>query len=369
MLLFLCGDVMLGRGVDQILPHPGDPALWEGYVRDAREYVALAESAAGRIPRPVPPSWPWGDALPLLDRLRPDARIINLETSVTGRGEPAPGKGIHYRMHPANVGCLTAAEPSVATLANNHVLDFGEQGLADTLVSLSSARIPTVGAGPDAAGALEPAVVPVSGDRRVVVFAAGTRDSGIPPGWAATRDRAGVHLLPDLSAHTAAEVGARVRDTRRPGDVVVFTVHWGSNWGYRVPGAQVRFAHDLVEQGVDIVHGHSSHHARPVEIYRGRLILYGCGDFIDDYEGIGGHEEYRDDLRLMYLPSVDPDSGRLARLTIVPLQARRMRLQAATAPDTTWLCGLLNRISRPFHTRVHRAGDRTLAAVPRPDAG
>jgi poly-gamma-glutamate capsule biosynthesis protein CapA/YwtB (metallophosphatase superfamily) len=144
----------------------------------------------------------------------------------------------------------------------------------------------------------------------------------------------------------------------------VFTVHWGSNWGYKVPYEQVLFAHDLVAHGVDVVHGHSSHHPRPIEIYRGRLILYGCGDFIDDYEGIAGHGEYRGDLRLMYLPSVHPDTGRLARLTIIPLQARRMRLNPATSADVAWLGGVLDRISRPFHTRVRRTGRHTLEAVP-----
>jgi poly-gamma-glutamate capsule biosynthesis protein CapA/YwtB (metallophosphatase superfamily) len=363
MMLFLCGDVMTGRGVDQILPHPGDPELWEGYVRDAREYVTLAESAGEPIPRPVAPSWPWGDALAVLDRCRPDARIVNLETSVTDRGVPAPGKGIHYRMHPANMDCLAAARPSVVSLANNHVLDFGGQGLADTLDNLSAAGLPTAGAGL-ADEARRPAVVPVDGGGRVVVFACGTGDSGIPPDWAATPDRAGVHLLPDLSPDTADALAAQVRRVKRPGDVVVLTVHWGSNWGYRVPAEQVRFAHAAVERGVDIVHGHSSHHPRPVEVYRGKLILYGCGDFVDDYEGIGGYEEYRPDLRVMYLPSVDQETGRLTGLTMVPFQARGMRLRLATRSDAAWLGAQLDRVSRPLHTRVDRTGQHTLQAAP-----
>ncbi len=83
VVLFLCGDVMLGRGVDQILPNPGDPELRESYVRDARTYVALAEEANGPIPRPVGWAWPWGAALALLEQRRPDVRVVNLETSVT----------------------------------------------------------------------------------------------------------------------------------------------------------------------------------------------------------------------------------------------------------------------------------------------
>ncbi|MCW6006083.1 CapA family protein [Micromonospora sp. CPCC 205371] len=361
MLLFLCGDVMTGRGVDQILPHPGNPTLWERYVADAREYVALAESAQGRFERPVPPSWVWGDALRLLDRLQPEARIINVETSITCRGEPAPGKGIHYRMHPANVACITVARPSVVSLANNHVLDFGALGLADTLGTLSAAGVQTAGAGSGAAAARRPVAGHAGNGRRVGGVARRTPGRGIPSAWRATRDRAGVHLLPDLSRRTAAEVGAYINGFKRRGDVAVFTVHWGSNWGYTVPTEQVRFAHNLVEWGVDIVHGHSSHHPRPVEIYRGKLILYGCGDFIDDYEGIGGNERYRPDLRVMYLPVVDPDTGQLARLTMIPLQARHMRLQPAAEADTAWLGNILDRVSRPFHTRVAYTGQHTLA--------
>ena len=90
--LFVCGDVMLGRGVDQILPHPGDPGLQEGHAEDARAYVRLAERAHGPIPRPVSFSWPWGDALAVLEEVAPDARMINLETSVTHSARFAPSK-------------------------------------------------------------------------------------------------------------------------------------------------------------------------------------------------------------------------------------------------------------------------------------
>jgi poly-gamma-glutamate synthesis protein (capsule biosynthesis protein) len=359
VILFLCGDVMTGRGIDQILPRPGDPRLWEGYVRDARTYVELAENANGPIPRPVDPAWPWGDALPVLAGIEPDARLINLETSITDSDTVAAGKAVHYRMHPANIGCLAAGRPDVCVLANNHVLDLGHPGLADTLDTLAAAGIATVGAGRDLGQARQPTVLPTPRGR-VVVFAAGTRSSGIPPDWAATPRRAGVHLLPDLSTDTAAAIGDQVRRVRQPGDVVVFSVHWGSNWGYDVPPAHVRFAHRLVDHGVDIVHGHSSHHPRPVAVYRKKLILYGAGDFIDDYEGIGGHEAYRDDLRLMYFPSVVEETGELRRLLMVPLQARRLRLQSTSADDAGFIRDVLDAISRPFGARVRRADDQLL---------
>lgn len=358
-VVFLGGDVMTGRGVDQILPNPGDPRLHERYVRDSRTYVDLAERVNGPIPRPVDFAWPWGDALSVLDEVAPDARVINLETSITSRGDPMPGKGVHYRMSPDNLGCLTAVRPDTCVLANNHVLDFGDDGLEDTLDALASAGIPAAGAGRTAEEAARPGITAVDSHHRVVVFSLGSTSSGIPPTWAATANRPGVCLLPDLSAAAAAdEVTARVRRVRGPGDVVVASIHWGANWGYRVPAEQIRFAHRLVDDGVDIVHGHSSHHPRPIELRHGKAILYGCGDLIDDYEGIGGHEEYRDDLRLLYFLSTDP----VTSLRMVPMRARRMRLEHATTDDVRHLRDVLDRISAPFDTRVERMPEGTLRA-------
>ncbi|MBV7694543.1 CapA family protein [Streptomyces sp. TRM70350] len=357
--LFLCGDVMLGRGVDQILAHPGDPELREGYVADARDYVALAEGVSGPIPALVEPAWPWGEALRVLDEAAPDVRIVNLETAVTSCGAFTPGKEVHYRMHPANLPALTVARPDVCVLANNHVLDFGRPGLTETLDALGGAGLRTAGAGLDAAAAYAPAVVPLRAGGRVLVFALGTRSSGIPSDWAATEEQAGVAYAPGLSPGTAEAVIQRVRRVKRAGDLAVLSVHWGSNWGYLVPRDQVRFAHALVDGGVDLVHGHSSHHPRPLEVYRDRLILYGCGDFVDDYEGIPGYEEYRDDLRLAYLATLEADTGRLTGLRMVPLQARRMRLEPAPARDCAWLCTTLDRISAGVH--VDLEPDGTLA--------
>lgn len=357
--LCLAGDVMLGRGVDQILPHPGDPALAETYIRDARSYVELAEAANGPIPRPVDFSWPWGDTLRILDLAAPDAVVLNLETSVTRSDDFAPGKAIHYRMRPANLPCLAAARPDVCVLANNHVLDFGRRGLAETLDALAVAGFAVAGAGQDADEARRPAIVRVEAGRRILVHSFGMPSSGIPPGWAATADRSGVDYVAEASDIAAAAVVARIRQVKRAGDIVVTSIHWGSNWGYTVPRDQIRFAHALVDGGADVVHGHSSHHPRPLELYRGRLIAYGCGDLVNDYEGITGYENYRDDLRLLYFPSLEP-TGRLRELRITPLQARRMRLGKASARDCRWLQEVLGRISRGFGSRIAYDPDGTL---------
>ncbi|MCJ0874475.1 CapA family protein [Streptomyces sp. AP-93] len=364
--LCLVGDVMLGRGVDQILPHPGDPALAETYIRDARSYVELAEAANGPIPRPVDFSWPWGDTLRILDRVVPDAVVLNLETSVTRSDDFAPGKAVHYRMHPANLPCLAAARPDVCVLANNHVLDFGRRGLTETLDALAGAGFAVAGAGHDADGARRPATVPVEGGRRILVHSFGMPSSGIPPSWAAAADRSGIDYVTQPSDTAAAAVVARIRQAKQPGDLVVASIHWGSNWGYPVPRDQVRFAHALVDGGADVVHGHSSHHPRPLELYRGKLIAYGCGDLVNDYEGITGYESYRDDLRLLYSASLEPDTGRLRELRITPLQSRRMRLRRASAKDCRWVGDVLGRISGGFGSRIAYDPDGTLTLGAQP---
>ncbi|GAA2149043.1 CapA family protein [Nocardioides koreensis] len=349
----LGGDVMLGRGVDQVLAHPGDPALTESCVRDARRYVELAETVSGAVPAPVDDAWPWGDALAALTGSDVDVRVLNLETSITRSDDVAPAKAVHYRMSPGNIGCLQAARPDVCVLANNHVLDFGRRGLEESLDVLDAAGLARAGAGRDLAEAQQPAVVTVSGGPPVVVLAFGHWSSGVPDSWAAGPQRSGVALLPDLSDATAAEVGDLVRQWQRRGALVVVSLHWGSNWGWSVPREQVRFAHRLVDAGAAVVHGHSSHHPRPLEVYAGRLILYGCGDLVNDYEGIGGHEEYRGDLRLLYRATLDR-VGTLTGLDLLPFRARRLRLESAGTADVAWLEEALDRRCRRWGARARR---------------
>jgi len=359
--LFLCGDVMTGRGIDQLMPQPSRPDLYETYVTDARDYVRLAERANGRIARPVGVDYIWGDALGEIGHVAPLLRSVNLETAVTTKEDAWPGKGIHYRMQPANVGCLTAARIDVCVLANNHVLDWGRPGLVETLRVLRSAGLRAVGAGDDEEGAAAPAIVERPEGGRVLVFAAAAESSGVPTSWRAGPGRPGVCLLDDVSARGARPLAARIGAHRCGGDTVIVSLHWGGNWGYAIGGDERAFAHALIEAGADLVHGHSSHHARGFEVHRERLILYGCGDFINDYEGIGGHEAYRGDLAVAYF--VRLVGGRLRELTLVPFRSRRLSLRRAAIDDARWLVDTLNRECRPFGARLALADDGRLRLV------
>jgi poly-gamma-glutamate capsule biosynthesis protein CapA/YwtB (metallophosphatase superfamily) len=349
-VIFLTGDVMTGRGIDQLLPHPGDPTLRESVVSDARTYIRLAERINGPIPAPIDFAWPWGEALEIVDQFSPDVRLLNLETSVTASGDFARGKAVHYRMHPDNIGCVAAIRPDVCALANNHILDFGYQGLAETLRALDGAGIHGAGAGLDVKSAVRPAVV-----SQVVVASCGMGSSGIPRGWAATGSRPGVAYVPDMSDRSADAIADRVLALKGPDDIGVVSVHWGSNWGYHVDSAQIRFAHRIIDAGIDLVHGHSSHHPRPIEMYRGKLILYGCGDTVDDYEGIETYESFRHELRLLYFVSVEESV-----LRMVPMRMRRMRLERTSDTDAEWLRATMVEMSERFGTRVVRTADGVL---------
>jgi poly-gamma-glutamate synthesis protein (capsule biosynthesis protein) len=381
ILVMLAGDVMTGRGIDQAFARHVSPELHEPWVRDAREYLELARQVNGALPLPVGHDYVWGEALAVLDRARPDLRIVNLETAVTTSDEPWPGKGIHYRMHPANVGVLAAAGIDCCVLANNHVMDWGREGLAETLQSLSAAGIRAAGAGTDADAARAPAQLPLPGGGRLLLFARGATSSGVPEDWAAAgsgkaatgsgKATAGSADAPGASRERAARAGvaitaidalaadalaAEVLAHRRPGDRVIVSLHWGENWVARVPDAHRAFARRLIEAGAaDLVHGHSSHHPLPIEVHRGKAILYGCGDLINDYEGIAPRGELRSDIGCLYFARLARDTGMLRGLRIVPLQLRRLRLSPPDPQAVDWLARFLGEGGREFGTSLAAA--------------
>ncbi len=356
--LFLCGDVMTGRGIDQILPYPSRPRIYESYLQSAKEYVKIAERENGPIPRRVPFGYIWGDALREFRQIAPDLRLINLETAVTTSERYWPDKGINYRMHPNNTTCLTAAEIDGCILANNHVMDWGYDGLAETLASLESHGIGTVGAGTDRVHAESPLIFNLPGKGRVLLYAFAHWSSGVPLSWRAGDNQPGIAVLESLTRSEVTRVAGSISARKLAEDLVVVSIHWGGNWGYEIPPEHRQFAHWLIDRaGVDVVHGHSSHHPKGIELYLGHPILYGCGDFINDYEGIGGYEAFRDDLTLAYFLTLDPHAGRLIRLVMAPLQIRKFRLQYPTEQDRVWLQQTMERECSSLGTTVTKLAD------------
>jgi poly-gamma-glutamate synthesis protein (capsule biosynthesis protein) len=360
--LFLCGDVMTGRGIDQVLPYAGDPTLYESYMNSAEGYVELAENLNGPIPKPVDFSYIWGDALNELNNAEPDLRIINLETSVTKSNDYWQGKAVHYRMHPDNIECLTSAKIDFCSIANNHVLDWGYSGLTETIETIKKSEIRFAGAGYNLKEAEAPAVIKIGRKGRVIIFSYGSITSGVPLSWAAENNRSGINLLRDFSDETIQQIKKQVAAIKQQGDVVVASIHWGSNWGYDIPSNHTEFAHKLIDiADVDLIHGHSSHHPRPIEIYKDKLIIYGAGDFLNDYEGITGYQQFRDDLTLMYFVDVRTLNGKLLNLRMVPMQIKKYRLNYASKEDAEWLTDIMNSECEKFKTHFELREDNTLS--------
>jgi poly-gamma-glutamate synthesis protein (capsule biosynthesis protein) len=327
-------------------------------------YVALAEQARGPLPRPVEFSAIWGDALQEFQREEPQVKVINLETTITRSDTPWEGKDVHYKMSPENVPCLSAAGIDCCALANNHMLDWGVPGLLDTLATLDKTGIKHVGAGRNLREAQTPAVLDIGEGRRVIVFSLGSLSSGIPAEWSALDGRPGVNVMESRPDDPVRSLTNAIREVRRKGDVVIVSIHWGGNWGYEIPSAQRMLARRLVDEaGLDILHGHSSHHVKAIEVYKRRLILYGCGDFLNDYEGIESYESFRGDLGLMYFADVDPGAGRLLALRMIPTQVRRFRVNRACEVDAQWLEDLLNREGNRLGTRVKRSTENILTLL------
>lgn len=250
------------------------------------------------------------------------------------------------------------------------MLDWGAPGLLETLESLHAAGMLTVGAGRDATEATEPAIFTLPGGSRVLVFGCAEGSSGVPAHWAAGSGTPGVHRLPDRSDETIRDMARIVAKVKRPGDIAVASIHWGGNWGYGISDARRAFAHRLIDQaGFDLVHGHSSHHPLGLEVYRDKLILFGCGDLINDYEGIAGYESFRGELSLLYFPTIEPGSGRLERLRMVPMRMRRFQLHRASDEEAGWLHTMLVRDSRLDGYAIERLEDNVLEVAPIPATG
>lgn len=350
---------MTGRGIDQILATPLPARLFEPKVRSARRYVRFAERINGPIPLRNPPEYVWGDALEELARLEAELRIVNLGNAITSTATAWAGKDEHYRMSPCHIGCLTVAAIDACSLANSHVLDWDYPGLRETLAVLREAGIPGTGAGLDAAQAQEPVRLALAGGGRLLLFSWANPGSGVPAGWAATASRPGIALLPGLGDADAREVRDCVARWRRPGDVVVVSLHWGSRWLRQVPAEHREFAHRLIElDAADAIHGHGPLAPLPIEVYRGKLILHACGDLINDCEGVREGlpvPSLRVDMACLYAATVSIDDGSLVALEIVPLQRRRFRLCRPTGDAYRWLLDRLDEGGAALGTAIDLA--------------
>lgn len=318
LILALVGHVMLGRGVNETL-------------------------------RMKQPEQLWGDVLPLLHTA--DLRIINLECAITNHKHPwtRTPKVFHFRADPSAVEVLRAAHVDGCSLANNHTLDFEEQGLLETLIHLEEAGIQYAGAGRNREEAVQQALLQTRTDhtRNRVALLAFTDNE---PPFAAETGRPGTNYLPvSLEPAVLARAEGAVTSAREAGaDIIVFSNHWGPNMVQRPPELFRRFARAVLDRGADIYYGHSAHIFQGVEIYNGKPILYDTGDFIDDY---AIDPNLRNDWS--FLCRISLDGGEFRRLELFPVILHYARVESAGA-EREAIFDRMERLSREMGTTFAR---------------
>jgi poly-gamma-glutamate capsule biosynthesis protein CapA/YwtB (metallophosphatase superfamily) len=320
LTLALTGDVMLGRLVNQAIARLGF------------EYL-------------------WGDMLP--DLRQADLRCINLECALTSRTEPWTGdvyKPFFFRSEPRNVESLRVAAIDFACLANNHIADFGVEGLLDTIDVLDRAGIRNAGAGANLAAARRPARLTANGYRiNVLAFA------DYPLEWAADSDHPGLnHCFPEYrSPSDGMPVQNAVRAARNDSDLVVFTIHWGPNMRVAPTEAFRRFARYVIDAGADIFWGHSAHLVQGIEIYRDKPVLYDTGDFVDDY---AVDFDLRNDLSALFLVHVEPPH--VLGIDLIPVCIQHMQVNRAVGDNRDWLAARVTELCRQLGAHVTETRDR-----------
>lgn len=315
----LAGDVMIGRGVDSTIKR-------KGY------------------------SYVWGNVLPMLHST--DLNIVNLETTLTGADKPV-FKAFNFKASRDNIKSLLEAKITLVNLANNHILDFSEEGLIETLQTLNSAGIKFVGAGNNGNEASKPVILC---RKNISIGVLGFTDN--EPGWKAGTLTCGVNYIDIGSKKDRDKTLGDIKRLKKETDIVVISMHWGPNMK-EFPGRSfINFAHEMIESGASIIHGHSAHNFQGIEVYNHKLILYDTGDFVDDYVV---HPELRNDHSFFY--RVELDKTGLIRLNLVPVLISNCQVNLAADDDYRWTMKRIQELSARFNTKIDDNGEMRLESI------
>lgn len=309
----MAGDVMIGRLVNEHLDSASPPSIW-------------------------------GNLLPLLKST--DLNLINLEAALT-RSENRVPKTFHFKADPEKVQVLIEGSIDVVNLANNHVLDYSEAGLIETLQTLDEARIQHVGAGVNFSSAISPVILTRKG---VKIGILGCTDN--EPTWKASASKPGIFFLEvgDLEA-----IRESILSLRSKVDLVILSIHWGPNMRER-PSQEFReFAHRLIDLGVDLIHGHSAHLFQGIEVYRGKCILYDTGDFVDDY----AVDPYlRNDRSFFFIAHADKQGIHAIRLTAVRIS--NFQVNQARGQEALEIVERMRALSKELGTSLEKEKDELI---------
>lgn len=312
LMIGLMGDVMIGRNVDATIS------------REGHSYV-------------------WGNMLNILQAA--DVNIANLETTLT-TSERRDNKVFNFKAAPENVRCLLQPSITIVNLANNHILDFLEEGLFETLQQLKNAGILYVGAGVDRNEASKPVVMEKRGTRSGML---GFTDN--EPVWEAGYDKPGTNYIDISDKEDRRRALTAIRELKDQVDIAIVSIHWGPNMRVEPSEEIISFAHEIIDEGADIIHGHSAHVFQGIELYKGKLILYDTGDFVDDYRV---DPALRNDHSFYYMVTV----SRLGveHVELVPVLIDHCQVNEARGEEREWCMERVKQLSSGFGTKISKDG-------------
>jgi poly-gamma-glutamate capsule biosynthesis protein CapA/YwtB (metallophosphatase superfamily) len=347
--LVLLGDVMLGRLVDALLPTSiarlsphTDP---ETAARTVDTYILNRNPEL----RSYNYASPWGNAVRTIRDA--DFVLANLETALTRSEKPWPAKAFNYRSHPENVRCLTKVGMNggrgYVSLANNHTLDWCVEGLHATSQALADADIRFAGAGRTSDEAARPATLDVGSGPMIKCWSFADH----PSEW---KDMDLFNFI-DYSDRCKERIKRHILGSVAPSDrrfLKVVSMHWGPNYRWHPTQEIIDLAHFMIDEcGVDLIHGHSSHHIQGLEIYKGKLIVYGCGDFVDDY---AVNITFRNDLSALWRVTATEQS--ITKLELFPNRIQKFAAHLLDKDDVdhAWVDSKFRELCARFGTKVEK---------------
>eukprot|EP01084_Bolivina_argentea_P186960 322151_1 len=400
----LTGDVMLGSAVDHILKYPSDPKIPPSphYPRpkSVLHYIEIAEKINGKIPSREITSqadYIWGDMIQSLKYYQPDIKLFNLETTITSSEHYWPKSGYWFKLNPKNIYILNKINNDgrlVCNLANNHMLDWGYQGLNETFQTLTSNNILFCGAGPNTHEAWKPAVIELE-DKNCTIFifgiwgtasaywqemAAGISKSGIAMinpynyRWRRRKLKRYIeYIMKIIKKYVMDYNEGRYEGQAERKNIIILSMHWGANWNWTISDTFKQFAHMLIDYndanrnrnrndiGIDLIHGHGSHHIKGIEIYKNKAIFYGCGDIINDYEGEDRRYEWKNDLGFMYYIDLNISTGNIHNMILKGTQIKRFQITYAQNESLIWLQDTMKMLCDELKLNLHvNVFDQTL---------
>ena len=204
-----------------------------------------------------------------------DLAMVNLETAITERGEPVPGKNFHFRSPALSFTALKAAGVDVVNMANNHALDYGPVGMQDTFDAIASSGFPVIGIGHNVTEAFQPYRTVIKGQRIAILSAVDWLEPGLVNAWTATDTQPGLAFSIDRTRLAAA-----VAAVRPEVDTLVVFLHWGDENTQCASAGQKELAQTLIDAGADMVVGSHAHRVFGAGRVGTQLVAYGLGNFV-----------------------------------------------------------------------------------------